>query len=392
MKATIYDIAREAGVSIATVSKVINAKGKISQEKRNEIMAIMDRLNYQPSVIASALTGKHTYTIGLLIPDIANPFFAEVARAVEERGHQLGYSVIICGTDNRDERIEQYITVLRQKRVDGIIIGTGVGDSVMLQELSASMPTVVIGREALPASELFRQRKEGMDVRSSRGGLAREPEGKRMAAAYGRQPHQLPVHSETELNRYAEPAPVNVHTVVADDWQGGRVAADHLLQLRHNKVAVLSESLSISSSRERLRGFRERLAEQGVVLADEHVRQCKYRVEDGKRQAVALLAADDRPTALFCCNDLLAVGALQAAKEAGIRVPEQLSVISFDNTILASVTDPPLTSIAQPMEQLGASAVDLLLQEFDGPQPVKRRIALQTELIVRSSTAAAVVQ
>ncbi|MDF2726341.1 MAG: LacI family transcriptional regulator, partial [Paenibacillus sp.] len=125
MKATIYDVAREAGVSIATVSKVINAKGKISQERRREIFAIMERLQYQPSVIASALTGKNTYSLGLLIPDIANPFYGEVARAVEDRGHQLGYSVIICSTDNRDERIEQYISVLKQKRIDGIMIGTG---------------------------------------------------------------------------------------------------------------------------------------------------------------------------------------------------------------------------------------------------------------------------
>jgi DNA-binding LacI/PurR family transcriptional regulator len=371
MKATIYDIAREAGVSIATVSKVINSKGKISLEKRNEIMEIMNRLNYQPSVIASALTGKHTYTIGLLIPDIANPFFAEVARAVEERGHQLGYSVIICGTDNRDERIEQYISVLRQKRVDGIIIGTGIGDPAILRELSASMPTVIIGREALLTAS-------GTGVVQPQAAVGERKQERLARAAEG---------GARQTDRAL--TAVNVHTVVADDRQGGRTAADHLLQLGHMRLAVLSESLAISSSRERLRGFRERLAEQGIQMADEYVKQCKYRVEDGKRQATELLAASDRPTALFCCNDLLAVGALQAAKEAGIRVPEDLSVVSFDNTILASVTDPPLTSIAQPMEQLGTAAMDLLVQEFDSPQAEKQRISLRTELIVRESTATA---
>ncbi|WP_373231090.1 LacI family DNA-binding transcriptional regulator [Cohnella sp.] len=330
MKATIYDVAREAGVSIATVSKVMNDKGKISQERRREIIAIMERLHYQPSVIASALTGKHTYTIGLLIPDIANPFFGEVARAVEDRGHQLGYSVIICSTDNKDERIEQYISVLKQKRVDGIMIGTGMENTDILRQLSGSMPIVVIGRE-VPA--------------------------------------------------------VSVHTVVADDWHGGRLAAEHLLRLGHRRMAVLSEIISVSSSRERLQGFKQRLTEEGIEMTDNHVKLCKHRVEDGKREAAELLVRADRPTAIFCCNDLLAVGALQAAKEAGIRVPSELSIISFDNTILASVTDPPLTSIAQPMEQLGAVAVDLLLKEFKQAQTIKERIALRTELVVRESTA-----
>lgn len=116
MKATIYDVAREAGVSIAAVSQVINGKGKISEERRAEIMRVMERLNYQPSVIAAALTGKKTYTLGLLVPDISNPFFAEIARAVEDQGHSLGYSLVICSTDNKDERVERYLSLLQQKK------------------------------------------------------------------------------------------------------------------------------------------------------------------------------------------------------------------------------------------------------------------------------------
>ncbi|MBD2869317.1 LacI family DNA-binding transcriptional regulator [Paenibacillus arenilitoris] len=333
MKATIYDVAREAGVSIATVSKVINSKGKISEERRREIFAIMERLQYQPSVIASALTGKHTYTLGLLIPDIANPFFGEVARAVEDRGHQLGYSVIICSTDNKDERIEQYLSVLKQKRVDGIMIGTGMGNADTLRELRGAMPVVAIGRE-LPA--------------------------------------------------------VPVHAVVADDRQGGRSAAEHLLLLGHRRMAVLSEGMAVSSSRDRLHGFRQKLEEEGVPLPERHVRPCKHRIEHAKREAAVMLEGSDRPTAIFCCNDLLAVGALQAAKEAGIKVPGELSVVSFDNTVLASVTDPPLTSVAQPMERIGAAAVDLLLEQFgQGAAPARRRVTLRTELVVRASTALA---
>lgn len=330
MKATIYDVAREAGVSIATVSKVINAKGKISTERRNQIFAIMQRLQYQPSAIASALTSKQTFTLGLLIPDIANPFFAEVARAVEDRGHRFGYSVIICSTDNKDDRVERYISVLKQKRVDGIIIGTGLENNDILQDISTIIPVVVIGRE---------------------------------------------------VNSFP------VHTVVADDYAGGKQAACHLLSLGHTKLAVLAESLQISSSRERVRGFRQSLGEAGISLPDKSILACKNGLEDGIARTSELLSRMDRPTALFCCNDLIAVGALQAAKECGLRVPFDLSIVSFDNTLLATVTNPPLTSIAQPMDQLGEAAVDLLIQQFADSNTVKQRIALRTELIVRDSTA-----
>ncbi|MEV5024965.1 LacI family DNA-binding transcriptional regulator [Paenibacillus sp. LPE1-1-1.1] len=332
MKATIYDVAREAGVSIATVSKVINAKGKISTERRNQIFAIMQRLQYQPSAIASALTSKHSFTLGLLIPDIANPFFAEVARAVEDRGHQFGYSVIICSTDNKDERIERYISVLKQKRVDGIIIGTGLENNAIIQDISSIIPIVVIGREVT----------------------------------------SFPVH-----------------TVVAEDCNGGALAARHLLSLGHTKMAVLAESLQISSSRERVRGFRQSLNEAGISLPDDSIAACKKGLEDGKAKAAELLCRIERPTALFCCNDMIAVGALQAAKESGMRVPQDLSIVSFDNTLLASVMNPPLTSIAQPMDQLGEAAVDLLIQQFTDSNTAKQRIALRTELIVRDSTAVA---
>ncbi|CAM4292963.1 LacI family transcriptional regulator [Paenibacillus endophyticus] len=332
MKATIYDIAREAGVSIATVSKVMNDKGKISAARRNQILSIMQRLQYQPSAIASALTGKHTYTLGLLIPDIANPFFAEVARAVEDRGHQFGYCVIICSTDNKDERIERYMTVLKQKQVDGIIIGTGLENHAMLEELRSIIPIVVIGREVTP---------------------------------------------------------LDVPTVVADDYRGGRLAAEHLLALGHVRMAVLAESLLISSSRDRLRGFQDAIEDAGYALPDDSIIACGHVLEDSKARVVKLLRGGNRPSGLFCFNDLLAVGALQAAKESNVHVPSELSVVSFDNTILASVTNPPLTSIAQPMNQLGEAAVDLLLRQFEHGDLVHQRVSLRTELIVRQSTDAA---
>ncbi|WP_340388530.1 LacI family DNA-binding transcriptional regulator [Paenibacillus sp. FSL E2-0151] len=329
MKATIYDIAREAGVSIATVSQVINGKGKISEKRRAEIMEIMERLHYQPSAIAAALTGKQTYTLGLLVPDISNPYFAELARAVEDRSRQLGYSVVICSTDNKDERVERYLNLLQQKRVDGMMIGTGVDNAEILSPLlQQSIPVALIARH-MPS--------------------------------------------------------LSVHTVTIDDILGGALAADHLLELGHTRVAVLSEPSKVSSSQERVRGFRETLIKAGHTLEPNQIRESAADLSWAKKEALLLLGEKDHPTGLFCCNDIQAIGALQAAKELGLRVPEDVSIIGFDNTILASVTSPPLTTVAQPIEELGHRAVDLLIEELKDERKEPQKIVLKPELVIRES-------
>lgn len=330
MRWTIYDVAKEAGVSIATVSKVINHKGKISEETRNAIFRIIERLDYQPSVIASALTGKKTFTLGLLVPDIANPFFAEIARAIEDQAHQLGYSLVMCSTENNDDKVERYISLLLQKSVDGIIIATGIEKKEILEDLLAKkIPVALIARE-------------------------------------------MPL--------------VAVDTVVVDDFVGGCMAADHLIQLGHQEIGILSESPKVNSSRERVRGFRQTMSDAGLNLDEQWLKICDYKVEDGKNKALELLLGAVRPTAIFACNDMLAVGALQAAKNACIDVPSELSIVSFDNTILASVTNPLLTTIAQPIEQMGKLTVDLIVEVIEGENTMKQRIVLRPELLIREST------
>ncbi|MEK4979249.1 LacI family DNA-binding transcriptional regulator [Bacillus sp. FSL K6-6540] len=330
IRSTIYDVAREAGVSIATVSHVINGKGKISRERREEILDIMKRLNYRPNAIASALAGKRTFTLGLLVPDISNPFFAEMARSVEDQGHQLGYSVIICSTDNQEEKVKRYVNLLRQKQVDGVIIGTGISHGELLKPL---------------------------------------------------QEHSLAIALIARDNPALDASSVRVH-----DLEGGRLAAEHLLQLGHRRLAVLAENERVTSSSERVRGFVEAAASHGLELSPGCIAACDHKIEDGYRRAKAMLELAVRPTALFCCNDLLAVGALRAARELGLRVPEECSVVSFDDTILASVTDPPLTVIAQPIEQMGRMAVDLVVRGLSGKGDPARPIVLPPELIVRQST------
>jgi DNA-binding LacI/PurR family transcriptional regulator len=327
---TIYDVAKEAGVSIASVSNAINGKGNIGKKKREEIFKVMERLQYQPSVIASALMGKKTFTLGLLIPDVSNPFFAEIARSVEDLAHHVGYSVIVCSTDNQDERVEKYIRLLEQKSVDGIMIGTGVENTeILLQLAEKSVPIIMIAREV---------------------------------------------------------SAMSVHSVLTDDFKGGSLAAQHLLELGHSRMAVLSENLKVSSSVERVKGFKFALFEAGLAIEEDDILSCESTIRDGRRAAAELIRRGNRPSALFCCNDLLAIGALQAAKEAGVRVPEELSVVGFDNTILSTVTSPMLTTIAQPMEQMVKLAFDLLIGDSEQEDTIKQRIVMQPELIVREST------
>ena len=244
MKATIYDVAKEAGVSIATVSKVINGKGKISEETRGSVLAIMDRMDYQPSVIASALTGKKTFTLGLLVPDISNPFFAEIARAIEDQSQRYGYSVVMCSTDNKDDKVERYIALLLQKSVDGIIIATGIDKiNILEQLLSKSIPVVLLARE-------------------------------------------MPL--------------VAVNTVVVDDYVGGSLAASHLLELGHKRMAVLGESAKVVSSRERIRGFRQTMEDEQIPFREEWLKYCDYRIEDGKLKALELLQYGRSANRYFC--------------------------------------------------------------------------------------------
>ncbi|ALS27647.1 transcriptional regulator [Paenibacillus sp. 32O-W] len=331
MKPTIYDVARAAGVSTATVSKVINGTGRISDKTRKRVTEIMEELRYQPSMVAAALTRRSTSTVGLMLPDLANPYFAEIARAVEDRGHEFGFSLLICSTDNDPSKEEKYLSLMVQKCVDGIMIATSTGQDGLLRELAEQrMPIVAISRE-LPS---------------------------------------LPVD-----------------TVMVDDFMGGYMAGKHLVGLGHRRIGIIAEKLGASSSPERIRGCRQAMAEAGIEADDSLIAEASYTVDGGRKAAARLLGGGEPPTALFACNDVLAIGALQAAFERGLQVPEQLSVVGFDNTMLATITAPPLTTVSQPIQDIGRRAFDALLQEIRGEKRTKQRLVLLPELVVRRSTA-----
>ncbi|MCV0026441.1 LacI family transcriptional regulator [Bacillus halotolerans] len=331
MKTTIYDVAKEANVSISTVSKVLNNTGNISEKTKNRIWKVIEELQYQPSVVTSAR--KMMKTIGLLIPDIANPFMAELARAVEDSGRKKDFSVIICSTDNHSLREEEYITMLKQKHVDGIIVATGLKNSQAIRELIESdMPVVMLSRDI---------------------------------------PH-LPVD-----------------TVVADDFKGGYEAAVHLAHLGHANIAVIAEKINNTSIKNRVIGFKEGLQVSGIQIDESAILDCPYDLSASKDISLKLLNQKHRPTAVFVTTELLALGVLQAARQLHISIPSSLSLVGFDNSILAKISDPQLTTIAQPTEEMGEKAIELLMDGMADSKQKKviQRVMLSPSLIVRNSTA-----
>lgn len=329
MKVTIYDVAKQAGVSIATVSKVINNTGNMREETRKRVMKIIKEMNYQPSITASALSGKGTETLGLLIPDISNPFFSMIARTIEDHAHDHGMSVIMCSTDEDPEREQKYLNVLQRKQVDGFIVASSFHKKNLLRELiSRNIPVVML--------------------------------------AY-------------------DDASLDVSKVSVDDLKGGYKAASHLFSLGHRNIAIIAEHTY--SSQLRIIGFRQVLENHGIVLSEENIHYTTASILNGRSCFEEISQGNtELPSAIFACNDLLAIGVIQAAMEKGISIPDELAIIGFDNTVLATTTVPRLTTIAQPIAEMGRKVVEVLIEEINGNASMQQRVLFNPKLIIRETT------
>ncbi|WP_407272087.1 LacI family DNA-binding transcriptional regulator [Radiobacillus sp. PE A8.2] len=328
MKVTIYDVAAKAGVSIATVSKVINNTGKMRDVTRHKVLEVMKELNYHPSVMASALMGKATETLGLLVPDISNPFFSEIARTIEDRAHEQGMSVIMCSTDENEVKERKYLELLQRKQVDGLIVASSFNDRNILKQLVKNDVPLVM----------------------------------------------LTQHD----------AALGVTSVSVDDFTGGFEATSHLFSLGHKNVIIIAENTP--SSKMRLYGYREAHEAHDMVFSEDNIIRTNASVANGKKCFDEILKREQQTTAIFACNDLLAIGVLQGAKEKGISVPDRLSLVGFDDTILAKTTAPALTTIAQPIEDMGNRVVDVIIETIKGKISSKERILYKPKLIVRETT------
>ncbi|MEM1505615.1 LacI family DNA-binding transcriptional regulator [Domibacillus sp. 8LH] len=329
MKSTIYDVAEKAGVSISTVSKVLNNKGHLAEKTRKKVKATMLELNYQPSVVASVR--KRIQTIGLLIPDIANPFMAEIARVIENHVKRYGYSLMICSTDNDLKNEVEYVSILKQKYTDGIIVATGLKREEAVKELiKTDIPIALLSR----------------DVPS-----------------------------------------LAVNTVLVDDYLGGYEATNHLISLGHQKIAMITEDTTFSTLQARVNGYKKALEEAGLSYDENLVLTNNTSLEEGKKSMLSLLKKASPPTAVFASTESLAIGAVQGAHELNLNVPDEVSIIGFDDTVLSTICEPPLTTVAQPIEEMGEKAVELLIEEIEKNKASKQRVMLSPKLIVRKSTA-----
>lgn len=328
MRPTIYDVAEKAGVSIATVSKVVNNSGRISDKTRKKVIDTMRELDYQPSSVAAALTGKQTFTIGVLVPDISNAFFAEVARALENNAREMGYAIILCSTDHQLEREKDYLELLLKKQVDGIIIATEPEDWRVYQSLQ---------NKSIP-------------------------------------------HLMFSIDNHG----FSSHVVTIDDIRGGYMAGRYLLEKGHSEIAVIAE-LNRASGRMRLKGFKEALADEGIFLKEDWIIPSMSRMDSAQAAARKILNLKKRPTAVFATTDLIAAIFMNEARKLNIHIPEDLSIIGFDNTIYAKLADPGLTTIAQPTEELAQFAMEQLIKLIKNPKIPQQRIMLSPILVKRSS-------
>lgn len=330
MKVTIYDVAEKAGVSIATVSKVINNIGEMRDTTREKVKMAMNELNYRPNIMASALMGKGTKTIGLMINDISNPLFSELARIIDDRAHEKGYSVIICNTGDNEEKELKHLDILIHKQVDGFIIGSSFKDKSKLNELiEANNPLILL------------------------------------------------THDDKE---------VNASKVAVDDYKGGYIATEHLLEMGHERIAIIAEKAESSSNR--IKGYKSALKDSGIDVDADIMVRISASIEKGTKTFLDLYErnSSNPPTAIFTSNDQIAIGVLLASKRLNLEVPKELSIIGFDDTILGKTAHPSISTIAQPIKVMGEEVVDILIEEIQTGKRILKRSIYEPKLIIRETT------
>lgn len=333
--ATVRDVAAAAGVSVGTVSHVVSGRRPVADATRERVARAIRALNYRPNRLARSLLERRTHTIGMLIPDIANPFFGELARAVEREARAGGYCVVFGNSENDPIVEAQYLAEFVERRVDGLIVVTAARRA-WAERLPADLPVVA---------------------------LDRYPAGWRYDAA------------------------------VADNRLGMELVVSHLSELGHRRLGFLGGDPRLTTGRERASGFRAALTRRGLRAGWRS--SGSFDLESGRQQAARMLrlAPGERPTAIVAANDLIALGALLAARDAGVQVPDELSVVGFDDIPFAALAFPPLTTVRQPIDQLAALAAGLLMGRVRAGRQrrsASRFLSVRPDLVVRRSTAPAI--
>jgi LacI family transcriptional regulator len=329
MPITIKDVARESGVNTSTVSRALNNVYGVNDKTRKHVMEVATRLNYRTNEMARGLVTGRLHTIGLVVSDIRNPFFAEVARGAEDAANRAGYDLVLCNSDLKAEKQMGYFDSLLAKRVDGIVMNSVAVLSHAQQDQlwAAGVPIVLLNR----------------------------------SSGYRR-----------------------FSSVLGDNFQGGELAGNYLIDLGHTKVGHITGPRAHGNLADRAKGFLNAFQDRG--LPEPEVIYGEHTFEGGYELANRLLGPNRRITAIFAGNDVLAFGCIRAAIEKGIRIPDDLSIVGFDNVELSQITSPPLTTVDQPKYEIGRAAIEMLLGMMakDGIREPEHRV-IGVRLIERRS-------
>lgn len=333
LMATINDVARKAGVSITTVSYVITGKRFVSEDLKERVRQVMKETGYRPNNLARSLRLGKTDTIGLVIPDSSNLFFAEISHNIEDNGFKNGYAVFLCNSDDQLVKQTEYLDVLVSKQVDGIVFISVSNDRNNLDKLiDANIPFVIVDRE--------------------------------------------------EEDTLAD-------VVLVDNLAGGRAAVQHLIDLGHKKIGCITGPSEANPSAERYQGYLKGMKENEIPVRDEYIQSGNFRYKSGEVAMEKLLALVDPPTAVFVCNDMMAIGAFRAIQNRGLKIPEDISIVGFDNIPIVEAITPALTTIAQPMKEIAERTMSILYKRMQGDlKGPFERVVLVPKLIIRNSTKA----
>ena len=330
--ATIHDVAKRAGVAPITVSRVVNNSGYFSQDTRARVEAAIAELEYVPNRLASSLRSKRTNTLALVITDITNPFFTTLARGVEDTASDAGYTVVFCNTDESDVEERKYLQVLLQQQVDGILL-------VPARSTSASLE--VIRKQATPVVVLDRRM----------------------------------------------PPDANVDVVRCENEDGAYRLTRLLLELGHRRIAILSGPMGVSTAEDRLVGYQRAMGEADLQPDPNLIVYGAFNQASGYDMILRLLALEPSPTAIFAANNMIGIGALKAMQDRGLRVPDDIAMVSFDDLPPNLLTFPFFTVAAQPAYEMGRMATQLLVARLAGKAPDDcQEIVLPVEMIVRQSS------
>ncbi|MBC7327745.1 LacI family DNA-binding transcriptional regulator [bacterium] len=328
MKITIKEIAKELGVSPSTVSRALRNHPAISEGTKKRVRETAERLGYRPNALARGLATRRSKTIGLIVLDISNPFYAEIAEGVEEVVSSNGYSLLLCNSGYDPEKESKYIGVLRERRVEGIIITT----------LNVALPHI---------QDLWQNG-----------------------------PPFVPI----------DWFPGDNPCVTTNNVEGARQAIEYLLSIGHRDIAYLAGPSQLPGAMDRVEGYRRALHKYGIPFREELVIYENSTAKDGYKGFKELLERGVKFTALFCANDMVAIGAMRAAQEMGVRIPDDISLVGYDDIEIASLLSVPLTTVWQPRKEQGIMAANLLMEMLKEKKKPLQKVVLEQKLVIRMST------